>query len=91
MSRSSWKPVYISKELANMISNDDDEIKLFHKNSILIPSHVNRIFYVYNGMKFVKINVKKEMLGHKIGEFVPTRKRHIFKGKKDKNQNKKKK
>jgi len=52
-----------------------------NKNLIVIPFYVGKTFYLHNGKIFEKLVIKKEMIGHKIGEFCRTRKNFKFKKK----------
>jgi ribosomal protein S19 len=51
------------------------------KNIVILPEFVGLIVKVYNGQKFFDITVLPSMVGHKFGEFVFTRKLHVFKTK----------
>jgi len=50
-------------------------IRTHQRDLIIVPEMVGMKIYVYNGNKFVPTEIKKEMLGHKFGEFAPTRTR----------------
>lgn len=52
------------------------------KNSIILPSFIEFTFRVYNGKAFTIVKIIDEMIGHKIGEFVSTRKQFSYKKKK---------
>ncbi len=52
-------------------------IKTYARNSMILPDFVGKSFEVHNGKSFLKINVTADMIGTKLGEYVPTRK---FKG-----------
>ena len=54
------------------------------KNSIILPNFVEFTFQVYNGKTFTVIKVIDEMVGHKLGEFVSTRKQFSYKKNKKK-------
>ena len=56
------------------------------KNSIILPSFVELTFRVYNGKVFAIVKIINEMVGHKLGEFVSTRKQFSYKKKKINNQ-----
>lgn len=55
----------------------DKAIKTWSRRSTIVPEFVGRWFEVHNGRKFIRVFVTEEMVGHKLGEFSPTR---IFKG-----------
>lgn len=57
-------------------------LKIWSRRSIIFPSFVGLNFSVSDGKKFVMLNIKKEMIGHKFGEFVLTKKRVVHKRKK---------
>ena len=48
-------------------------IKTWSRRSTILPQFVGLTFGVYNGKKFIPVNVTEEMVGHKLGEFSPTR------------------
>ena len=51
-------------------------IKTWSRKSTIIPEFVGISFLIYNGKKFIPIKVSEEMVGHKLGEFSPTRQFH---------------
>ena len=55
--------------------------KIWSRNVEIFPSMVGSTFFVHQGRFFIKIVVTEAMVGHKFGEFAPTRKRHIYKKK----------
>lgn len=78
MSRSIWKPTVF-----NPIATISKE-NLFFKNRASYISK-NRIGYrinIYNGQRWYTISVRPERIGHRVGEFAPTRKRPVHKKKK---------
>ena len=76
MSRSKWKMSFFrAKEFK-------DRYKTKRRNFIIEPQHLNKIIEIYNGQGYVKIFIAKEMIGHKLGEYAPTRRR--FSAKKNK-------
>jgi small subunit ribosomal protein S19 len=48
-------------------------IKTWSRRSTILPQFVGLTFNVYNGKKFIPVSVSEEMVGHKLGEFAPTR------------------
>ncbi|WP_373490361.1 30S ribosomal protein S19 [Parasphingorhabdus sp.] len=48
-------------------------IKTWSRRSTVLPDFVGLTFSVYNGMKFIPVSVNEDMVGHKLGEFAPTR------------------
>lgn len=81
MSRAKWKGPYI-----NLISGlkNLDKIPILPRNFEITSKIVGSNFNVHTGKKFIKVNVTADMVGHKIGEFSPTREIFVFKKKKKK-------
>jgi small subunit ribosomal protein S19 len=78
MSRSVWKGPFVDgyllkKSDAARGSTRSDVIKIWSRRSVILPQFVGQTFGVYNGRKHVPVMVSEEMVGHKFGEFSPTR------------------
>lgn len=78
MSRSIAKGPFVDKHLAEKIekmtrTGEKRPIKTWSRRSTVIPEFVGYTFLVYNGRKFIPIFVTENMVGHKLGEFSPTR------------------
>ena len=78
MSRSVWKgpfvDMYLMKKAETVKSSGrNDVIKTWSRRSTILPQFVGLTFGVYNGQKFVPVTVNEQMVGHKFGEFSPTR------------------
>jgi small subunit ribosomal protein S19 len=78
MTRSVWKGPfvdgYLLKKADDMhVSGRKDVIKTWSRRSTIMPQFVGLTFGVYNGMKHVPVLVSEDMVGHKFGEFSPTR------------------
>ena len=78
MSRSLKKGPYISVKLekkgdAMNESNKKSVIKTWSRASMIAPEFVGHTFAVHNGNKFIPVYVTENMVGHKLGEFAPTR------------------
>jgi small subunit ribosomal protein S19 len=58
-------------------SGKRDPIKTWSRRSTIIPDFVSQTFLVHNGKQHVRVFVTEDMVGHKLGEFAPTR---IFRG-----------
>nr|AVR57682.1 ribosomal protein S19 [Halamphora calidilacuna] len=84
MSRSKWKGPYLNKNIAKNLQQSKKSYKklIVSRNSVILPTFIDKTFEVYNGKKFNEILVTEEMIGHKFGEFSATRKRFVFKDKK---------
>lgn len=78
MSRSLKKGPFIhykleKKVLANVESNKKTAIKTWSRASTISPDFVGQTIAVHNGNKFIPVYVTENMVGHKLGEFAPTR------------------
>lgn len=76
--RSAWKPPFVDGYLIKAVNkwletNNARPIKTRSRRSTILPLFVGVNFEVYNGKKFIPVSVKEEMVGHKLGEFSPTR------------------
>ncbi|HKL16873.1 MAG TPA: 30S ribosomal protein S19 [Patescibacteria group bacterium] len=77
MSRSLKKEPWVAPKLQKKIKNakrGEDEIKTWSRESTIIPEMVGFTIKVHNGRKHVAILIVENMVGHKLGEFAPTRK-----------------
>lgn len=84
MSRSSWKCSYVHPEFLNQYEKalDGEEIILLNRSTLLTEEMLGIKISVYNGVRFFSFTVDGEKLGHRVGEFAPTRKKPIPKKKK---------
>ena len=78
MSRSVWKGPFVDMHLIKKAetaakSGRKEVIKTWSRRSTILPDFVGLTFGVYNGQKFVPVTVNEQMVGHKLGEFSPTR------------------
>lgn len=78
MARSVWKGPFIDGYLLKKVdtvraSGRNEVIKTWSRRSIILPQFVGLTFGVYNGKKFLPVLVTEHMIGHKFGEFSPTR------------------
>ncbi|WP_031489039.1 30S ribosomal protein S19 [Ureaplasma canigenitalium] len=78
MSRSSKKGAYCEPSLLKKVdvavsSNSKKPIKTWSRRSQIFPNFVGLTFEVHNGKTFIKVYVTEDMIGHKLGEFAPTR------------------
>jgi len=81
MPRSVWKGPFVDgyllkKAEAARSSGRRDVIKTWSRRSTILPQFVGVTFGVYNGQKHIPVLVTEEMVGHKLGEFAPTRTFH---------------
>ena len=82
MSRSIKKGPYVAPELLKRVdemnkNNVKKVLKTWSRSSTIFPSFVGHTFAVHDGKKHMPVYVTEDMVGHKLGEFVPTR---TFKG-----------
>ncbi len=78
MPRSSKKGPYVSEKLqekvdAERASGSSRIIRTWSRRSMVTPDMIGLTFAVYNGRKFIPVYVTEHMVGHKLGEFSPTR------------------
>ena len=82
MARSVWKGPYFDITLFKKVKKSKEEnskspIKTWSRRSTIIPDFVGVTLSVSNGKSFIPVYVTEDMVGHKLGEFSPTR---VFKG-----------
>ncbi len=63
----------LAKALAMAQANSNKVIKTWSRRSTIIPEFIGLTFAVHNGKKFIPVYVTDNMVGHKLGEFAPTR------------------
>ena len=78
MARSISKGPFVDGHLTKKVDelnkkSDKKVIKTWSRRSTLTPDMVGHTFAVYNGKKFIPVYVTENMVGHKLGEFAPTR------------------
>ena len=78
MPRSTWKVPFVDgymlKKARNYLDSSKKQvIKTWSRRSTILPQFVGINFAVYNGKKFIPVSVTEGMVGHKFGEFAPTR------------------
>ena len=78
MGRSIWKGPFVDgyllkKAEAARASGRHEMIRIWSRRSTILPQFVGLTFGVYNGQKHIPVMVTEEMVGHKFGEFSPTR------------------
>ena len=78
MARSVWKGPYFDITLFKKVKKSKEEnskspIKTWSSRSTIIPDFVGVTLSVYNGKSFIPVYVTEDMVGHKLGEFAPTR------------------
>ena len=78
MARSVWKGPFVDgyvlkKAEAARNTSRNDMIRIWSRRSTILPQFVGLTFGVYNGRRFIPVLVTEGMVGHKFGEFAPTR------------------
>jgi small subunit ribosomal protein S19 len=81
MARSVWKGPFVDLYLLKKAETAQEAsksapIKTWSRRSTILPQFVGLTFNVYNGKKFIPVSVNEDMVGHKLGEFSPTRTYH---------------
>jgi small subunit ribosomal protein S19 len=89
MSRSVKKGPYIDSKLENKILDLNEKkkktvVKTWSRRSMISPDFVGHTIAIHNGNKFIPVYVTENMVGHKLGEFSPTRTFRGHSGNKDK-------
>ena len=82
MSRSLKKGPYVDERLmakveSNQRNGSREPIKTWSRDCTIVPEFIGQTFLIHNGQQFVRLYVTEDMVGHKLGEFAPTR---IFQG-----------
>ena len=78
MARAVWKGPFVEESLIKKVDkykNDPKKIpiKTWSRKSTIIPDFVAVCFLIYIGKKYISITISEDMVGHKFGEFAPTR------------------
>ena len=78
MSRSVWKGPFVDPSLLKKVEKLKSQtnpmpIKTWSRKSTIIPEFIGVSLLIHNGKKFIPIKISEEMVGHKLGEFSPTR------------------
>jgi small subunit ribosomal protein S19 len=78
MPRSQKKGPYVNERLFNKVMKSQDAgrtqpIRAWSRACTIVPEFVGATFEVHNGRRFIRVLVTEDMVGHKLGEFAPTR------------------
>lgn len=88
MNRVKWKGPYIESKLLKKVEDNFSNLKKItkttSKNSIIVPKFAGSTLQIYNGKTFITVKIVEEMINHKLGEFINTRKQFSYKKKKNK-------
>jgi small subunit ribosomal protein S19 len=80
--RSSWKMPFVKSSIFQKIyQTNDKKFKTTSRKTTILPFFIGRNIQVHNGKFFIPINIVEEMVGYKLGDFVSTRLRHVYKKK----------
>lgn len=79
--KSSWKAPFVDLNLLKAVNKNIEingsmskkGIKTMSRSSFIIPLFIKKTFLVHNGKQYIPVTVADEMVGHKLGEFAPTR------------------
>ena len=78
MSRSLKKGPYVEEKLYKRIKSPEASkpnfvIKTYSRSSMIFPEMIGKTIHVHNGNKFIPVKITDNLVGHKLGEFAPTR------------------
>ena len=78
MARAVWKGPFVEESLIKKVEKQQNQtnrkpIKTWSRKSTIIPEFIGFSFLIYNGRKFIPLTISEDMVGHKFGEFAPTR------------------
>ena len=78
MARAVWKGPFVEESLIKKVEKQQNQtnrkpIKTWSRKSTIIPEFIGFSFLIYNGRKFIPLTISEDMVGHKLGEFAPTR------------------
>ena len=78
MARAIWKGPFVEESLIKKVEKQKIDtnrrpIKTWSRKSTIIPEFIGSSFLIYNGKKFIPLTISEDMVGHKLGEFAPTR------------------
>lgn len=69
-----WLDPSLKKKISKAVETDNNRaIKTWSRRSMIVPEMIQMTFLVHNGREFVPVYVTENMVGHKLGEFAPTR------------------
>ncbi|AUG33860.1 30S ribosomal protein S19 [Candidatus Hodgkinia cicadicola] len=83
MTRSSWKPPYVESALSARVQQDElsgrETTRTRSRKTYIVPELIGKTLEIHNGKQFVRLRITEDMVGHKLGEFSPTRKPCVHK------------
>ena len=69
-----WVDPKLQKKIEKARAGENIQIKTWSRSSMITPEMIGLTIEVYNGMKHVPVRIREDMIGHRLGEFSPTRK-----------------
>ena len=82
LKRVKWKGILLNNHILIKVKEKSKKpVKVLSRHSVITPVCLGKTFEIYNGFKFIKVVVSDNMIGHKFGEFSPTRVKAVFKKK----------
>lgn len=83
MARVSWKPLFLHPEFMMQQTKNlnQEEVVLYNRATTITKQMIGLKFQIYNGIRFFPITITSDMIGHRVGEFAPTRKKPVAKKK----------
>jgi small subunit ribosomal protein S19 len=79
--RSLWKGPFLDSSLINLVKKAKSSSKFLNttsRTSIILPFLIGKTLRIHNGKNFILLKITDEMVGFKLGEFIPTRVRHLY-------------
>lgn len=80
LKRSAWKVPHIVPLPLKQAREQNIPIRTNARSCTILPSFVGLTFEIHNGKNYKPVKINENMIGMKLGEFAPTRKRHVYKG-----------
>lgn len=77
MSRVKYKGFFFKVNL----KKDKKWVQVYNKSLTILPEYINEFISIYNGKTFINLKISNTMVGHKLGEYIYTKKRHIYRKK----------
>ncbi|KAL9936066.1 hypothetical protein V8E36_004908 [Tilletia maclaganii] len=85
LARSAWKgPFFVAFPNLQQALRNNTAIRTNARSCTILPNFIGLKFLVHNGKQHVPVNITEEMVGHKLGEFAPTRKKFSYRQTKNK-------
>ncbi|AUG91511.1 30S ribosomal protein S19 [Candidatus Hodgkinia cicadicola] len=83
MARSSWKPPYVESTLLARAQRNEllqrEATRTRSRKTYIVPKLIGKLLEIHNGKQFIRLRITEDMVGHKLGEFSPTRRLCVHK------------